>query len=322
MSRLFLSVGLAVACALLAFPRACAAVTTGGSKNVDVALVAEGTSIRPGERFRVGLRMKMKKGWHTYWKQPGDAGLPLRVEWTLPPGFTAGPIEWPTPERIPTGNLMSYGYERDVLLAVKMTPPANLDPGPVVIAGQFDWLECRDVCLAGSARLELTLQVRPEHPRPGPAARLFSDARARSPRLPEGWSLASVAGPRAIELSFRPPPGVSPRGGYFFVDRPLVAEHAAPQGFERVSGSYRLTIVPAENAPAPPRRLTGVLVLEGIPRSKGNAVQVSVNATPGDPAPAPAQARHTLPAIPLYAILMVLVSLAFAILARRRAKHP
>jgi thiol:disulfide interchange protein DsbD len=320
-NRLFLSVGLAVACTLLAFPRTCAAAATGGSKNVDVVLVAEGASIRPGEPFHVGLHMKMKRGWHTYWKQPGDAGLPLGIDWALPPGFTAGPIEWPTPERIETGDLMSYGYERDVLLAVRITPSANIEPGSVTIAGNFDWLECKDVCLAGSARLELTLPVRPERARPGPAARLFSDARARSPRHPEGWSLASVAGPRAIELSFRPPIGVSPQGGYFFADQPLVAEHAAPQGFERVPGGFRLTIVPAENAASPPQRLTGVLVLEGIPRSKGNALAVNVDATPGDPVPAPAQSRHTLPATPLYAILTALVALALVILLRRRAQR-
>jgi thiol:disulfide interchange protein DsbD len=287
--------------------------------NVDVALVAEGGSIRPGEPFHVGFHMKMKRGWHTYWKQPGDAGLPLRIEWTLPAGFTAGPIEWPTPERIPTGELMSYGYEREVLLAVRITPPASIEPNSTTIAGDFDWLECKDVCLAGSARLELTVPVRAERAKRRPSARLFAEARARTPRSPDGWSLAATAGPRAIELSFRPPPGVSPRGAYFFVDQPLVAEYAAAQGFERVPGGYRLTIVPAENAASPPPQLTGVLVLDGVPRSKGSAVAVNVGATPGDPGPAPAQARHTWPAMPLYAILIVLVALALMILLRRRA---
>ena len=87
---------------------ASAVPSTGASENAEVALIAEVAAIRPGEPFRAGLHMKMKSGWHTYWKQPGDAGLPLRVEWSLPAGFTAGPIEWPTPDRIRTGSLMSY----------------------------------------------------------------------------------------------------------------------------------------------------------------------------------------------------------------------
>ena len=67
------------------------AASTGTSKHAKVALVAEGESIRPGQPFRVGLQMKIDSGWHTYWKNPGDAGLPTRLTWTLPEGFAAGP---------------------------------------------------------------------------------------------------------------------------------------------------------------------------------------------------------------------------------------
>jgi thiol:disulfide interchange protein DsbD len=288
---------------------------------VNVALVSELVSIQPGESFRVGLHMKMNRGWHTYWKQPGDAGLPLRIEWTLPAGFAAGPIEWPAPERIPTGDLMSYGYEHEVLLGVTITPPARVGTDSVTIAGTFDWLECKDVCLAGSAELEIALPVRAGPAKPGPAARLFADTRSRLPRPPEGRSLTATAGPRAIELSFRPPPGVTPSGGYLFVDQPLVAEHAAPQGFERAGDRYRLTVTPAENAAGPPKRITGVLVLDGVSRTKGNAIAVDVEAIPGDPAPARPQQRRSWPSWPLYAIVVGLLGLSLAIAWRRRASR-
>ena len=299
----------------------CFAAATGGSENVDVALVSEQTSIRPGEPFHVGLHMQMKHGWHTYWKQPGDAGLPLRIEWALPPGFVAGPIEWPAPERIPTGELMSYGYEHGVLLAVVIQPPARIETTSVTIAGTFDWLECKDVCVSGSAKLEISVPVRSTPPEPGRSARLFAEARSRLPRVPAGWSLAAAAGPHAIELSFRPPTGVVPRGAYLFVDQPLVVAHAAPQGFERTAERYRVTLTPAENAAEPPKRITGVLVLEGVPRSKGNAMAVDVEAVTGDPAPAPAQTPPTQPwsTALLYAIVAVAFALAFAVAMRRRA---
>lgn len=299
----------------------CFAVATGGGENVDVTLLAEPGSVRAGEPFHIGLHMKMKRGWHTYWKQPGDAGLPLRIEWTLPPGFVAGPIEWPAPERIPTGELMSYGYEHEVLLAVAMTPPAQIETDSITIGGTFDWLECKEVCISGSAKLEITMPVGSAPPEPGRPARLFAEARSRLPRSPTGWSLAAATGPRAIELSFRPPTGVVPRGGYLFVDQPLVVAHAAPQGFERVGDRYRVTLTPAENAPEPPRRITGVLVLDGVPRSKGNAIAVDVEAAPGDPTPAPAQAPATRPwpATSLYAIVAVMFALALAAALRRRA---
>ena len=92
-------------------PRRLRRRSTGRSENIVVELVSEHASVQPGRPFQVGLRMKLKRGWHTYWKQPGDAGMPLRIEWTLPSGFRPGPIEWPVPERIPTSGLMSYGYE-------------------------------------------------------------------------------------------------------------------------------------------------------------------------------------------------------------------
>lgn len=309
--------------ALIAWAPACFAAATGGSDNIDVALLSERASIQPGRPFRVGLHMKMKDGWHTYWKHPGDAGLPLRIEWTLPPGFEAGPIEWPAPEPIPTGELMSYGYGHEVLLAVTITPPARVAADSVTIAGTFDWLECKEACLAGSAQLDLALPVRLEAPKPGRVAPLFAKARARLPRSPDGWSMSAAAGARAIELAFRPPAGVRPRGGTFFVDQPLVVEHAATQGFERSKSGYRLTVVPAANAGSPPVRLTGVLVLDGVDGAKENAIAVNVEVVSGDPAPAPPPAvKRDWPTSPLYATLIAVVIFAIVVALRRRASRP
>ncbi|HEU4723802.1 MAG TPA: protein-disulfide reductase DsbD domain-containing protein [Candidatus Eisenbacteria bacterium] len=327
-----------MAAALLAGRPAAAigAPSTGGSENVDVALVAEHASIRPGEPFEVGLRMKLEDGWHTYWKNPGDSGLPLRIEWSLPPGFTAGPIEWPAPQRIPTSSLMTYGFEHEVLLVVTITPPATIAAKTVTIAGSFDWLECADVCVAGSASLALTMPVRADVAAPGPAASLFAAARARRPRPSAGWTFAATAGPRAIELGFTPPPGIEPRGAYFFVDQPLVVEHAAPQGFERVGTGYRLTMKPAENAASPATRITGVLMLDGVSLEAGNAIAVDVEAAAGDPAPAavgdttaapaaaaspPAPAKPNSGSTALITILVAVAVLALAVILRRRSSR-
>ncbi|HKQ18104.1 MAG TPA: protein-disulfide reductase DsbD domain-containing protein [Candidatus Eisenbacteria bacterium] len=308
---------------LLTWAPACRSGATGGSENIDVALLSESASIQPGRPFRIGLHMKMKDGWHTYWKHPGDAGLPLRIEWTLPPGFTAGPIEWPAPEPIPTGDLMSYGYGHEVLLAVTITPPARVATDSARIGGAFDWLECKEACLAGSAQLDVTLPVRPEPPPRGRSAPLFDRARARLPRMPEGWVLTATAGPRAIELRFQPPSGIRPSGGTFFVEEPLVVEHGAAQGFEPSAGGYRLTLVPAANAANPPQRLTGVLVLNGVDRRKGSAVAVNVVAAPGDPSPAPPQSpKRNWPPVPLYATLVALVGIVVVVALRRRAARP
>jgi thiol:disulfide interchange protein DsbD len=231
--------------------------------------------------------MKMDPGWHTYWKNPGDAGLPARFKWTLPEGFAAGAIAWPTPERIPAPPLMSYGYSGEVLLVVEILPPSQVPDGPVRLHLKADWLECADVCLPAKAELQLDLAVAADGPRPGAAAPLFAEARRRLPQAPEGWSLSAESGPRALAVSFRGPAGPEkPAGAYFFPEETKLAEHAAPQGFEALGDGHRVTLTPAPSAPPRPERLRGVLVVEGAPRPIAVAVDLPVAA--GDPAPAAA----------------------------------
>lgn len=315
--------------ALLAAAMACGAWVPppDDAGHVAVSLLSEQASVQPGRPFRVGVRMIMRGGWHTYWRNPGDSGLPLRIHWDLPPGFSAGSIGWPAPERIPGNGLMSYGYTGATLLPVEITPPGRIDSDSVTIAGRFDWLECADVCVPRGATLSLRLPVRAEPPRPGPAAPLFAAARSRIPAPAAGWTFTAEAGPRAISLRFEPPHGLALRGGYLFVDRPLVADYAAPQGFERVAGGYRLTVTPTTNAQGPLRRLTGVLVVRG--RSGANpAVLVDVPVARGDPSPAPTAPAGRRPAAPAWPIVLAVLGLGVAgvslgvIRQGRRKVHP
>lgn len=234
----------------------------------------------------MGIRLRMKPGWHTYWKNPGDSGLPTSVEWTLPSGFTTGPIEWPAPERMVSGAEVSYGYPGEVLLPVLVTPPVAIAASTMRIAGKVTWLECADVCLPGSATLDLTLPVTREAPAPGPETAAFTTARSHMPRGGEDWNLAAIAGPRAIALEFKPPTGIVPSRAYLFVDQPLVVDYAAGQPWGRMGDGFRLTASPAPNAPAPPTRLTGVLVVEDR-RAKGTRIAIGLDlpVAGGDPAP-------------------------------------
>jgi DsbC/DsbD-like thiol-disulfide interchange protein len=292
--------------------------STGASRNVSIALVPEKVAVRPGRPFLVGIHMRMRGGWHTYWKNPGDAGLPLRIVWKLPEGFSAGPIRWPAPERIPAGPVMSYGYEGEVLLPIEITPPSRIAADSVTIAGTFDWLECKEVCLPGSAVLDLTLPVRSE---PSPSAReairIFSETRLRMPQPPLGWAFSAEAGPRAISLAIRVPPGFSTRGAYLYLDQPLVADFGAPQGFERAPDGYRITMTPAPNAQRPPERLTGVLVFDERPKNSPlTALQVDIPVVAGDPAPAPVRSERGALPMAAYVAMFGLLGLGLALLWR------
>jgi DsbC/DsbD-like thiol-disulfide interchange protein len=118
-------------------------------------LVADSARLEPGGDVRIGVLLEMEPGWHVYWKNPGDSGLATEVRWSLPSGFEASDLRWPTPIHfVQPGDLTAYGYEGSVLLASDVrvsTVPAGAAPK---VAAEVSWLACRDVCVLGSASLE------------------------------------------------------------------------------------------------------------------------------------------------------------------------
>ncbi len=112
----------------------------------------------------VGLQLTHQSGWHTYWKNSGDSGLPTDLQWTLPPGVTAGEIAWPLPRKIPIGTLANYGYEGTVLLPVPLVITPEYQPGPLVdaldIRLKASWLVCRMECIPQEGEFALKLPLR------------------------------------------------------------------------------------------------------------------------------------------------------------------
>jgi thiol:disulfide interchange protein DsbD len=114
----------------------------GAADLVQARMFADVTAIQPGKPFTLGVLLTIKPGWHVYWKNPGDAGLPTRVKFTLPDGFTAGELRFPTPVRMTDpGNIVSFGYHNEVLLTAMIAPPASLKSGdPIAMTAKVDWL--------------------------------------------------------------------------------------------------------------------------------------------------------------------------------------
>ena len=170
----------------LAAPQAPAQVTP----LVRAQLLADTNAIVPGQPFQAGLLLEMADGWHTYWEYSGDAGLPTTIQWQLPQGFTAGPIEWPVPEaKLEPGDIQTYAYGGRVLLLTTITPPAGVT-GNIALKAKADWLVCKETCIPGGAELELTL---PFATNSSPAnAALFEEFRSqlpseKNPPYPISW---------------------------------------------------------------------------------------------------------------------------------------
>jgi thiol:disulfide interchange protein DsbD len=131
-----------------------AVVTTDQVRAELVAHAPQG--LQPGQPVWLGLYIRHAPHWHTYWKNPGDSGLPTTLQWTLPAGASAGEIDWPTPRKLPIGPLVNYGYEGDLLLPVPLTLAAA--PGaPLQVKLRADWLVCKEVCIPEGGDFTLSL---------------------------------------------------------------------------------------------------------------------------------------------------------------------
>ncbi len=129
-------------------------------EHVDAELVAEMTGVAPGQDTWVALRLDHMENWHTYWKNPGDAGLATQINWTLPDGVTAGEIVWPTPKRIELpADLVDFGYEDEIFLQVPLNISASFQAESLDISANAQWLECEDICIPGGAVVSLSLPV-------------------------------------------------------------------------------------------------------------------------------------------------------------------
>jgi thiol:disulfide interchange protein/DsbC/DsbD-like thiol-disulfide interchange protein len=150
--------------------------------------------LTPGAPVWLGLRLKHQPHWHTYWKNPGDSGLPTTLTWTLPAGLQAGDIAWPTPQKIRIDTLVNLGYEGEVLLPVPVTVAPDFKPGPlardVTVQLSAMWLVCREECIPQEGQFALRIPVQGSTAMQGDA---FTAAWAAAPKPHSGAAKATVS---------------------------------------------------------------------------------------------------------------------------------
>ena len=219
-----------VRCLLLVFslvfafaPTAARAQSLFGESRVKASLVAADASVQPGQPVTVALRFVHDPHWHTYWLQPGT-GLPTTITWKLPPGWQAGPIQWPAPHVLKDRAKMviGSGYENELFLPVTLTPPADLAPGSTVtLDATADWLMCEDVCIPGTANVFLSLPVVAEPPKPDATwGEKIRATVAGLPRADAAWKLAATHTARRVKLTVTPAAaGSGSRGADAALDR-------------------------------------------------------------------------------------------------------
>ncbi len=225
--------------------------------HIRASLLAERPA-QPGETISLAVLMQPDKGWHGYWTNPGDAGLPITLEWTLPSGAGTGPLQFPVPQTLLVQGLMNHVYEHDYAVLVPFTVPKEAAPGTTLpITAKANWLACTEaICVPESATLQGTVTVGS-----GPADARFDAWRAAlpAPLDRQGTFAASPAGWR-IAVPF--PAGAAIGEPHFFIQSEGVADYAKPQAFSRVGDTLVIELAKAAfPAPEPPATLSGVLSL-------------------------------------------------------------
>tara|TARA_R110002126_G_scaffold43555_8_gene124861 strand:+ start:11917 stop:14055 length:2139 start_codon:yes stop_codon:yes gene_type:complete len=196
------------------------------AKHIKAELLSEYSTVSPGQRFALLLHFEPDPGWHTYWQNPGDSGLPTSINWQLPENVKATGIQWPTPEGFIIPPLVNYGFAGQTLLLSELSLPADYTQDTLTINATVDWLVCEEICIPTDASFTLTLAVASQSELAGSLQPLFVKARAALP-LDTGavGDYAISGGAFSAQLNVQLP---EPPVGFFVAGTELV-DHAAPQ---------------------------------------------------------------------------------------------
>ena len=257
--------------ALLAAPPLQAQLPAPGRNAIASQLVAETSTPAPGETVTLALVMRPDEGWHGYWKNPGDAGVETRVDWNLPAGVTAGPLQYPVPDRLNVAGLVNYVYKGDYAHLVALDIPAGVAPGTrLPIRAKLDYLACTDeICVPETADVARDLVVGSGADAAGSTA--LDRYRLALPR-PLGSEGRFEQADGRLRLAIPLPASLAVSEAYFYPLTHGALDYSAPQ---LVSRSGDTLIVEAEAAAgAPPALIEGVLEI-------GDGSGLSLTARPG-----------------------------------------
>ena len=256
----------ALLAALLSTPLIAAALPGGqaviSTEQVRAELVAHAPQgVLPGQPLWLGLVLEHQPHWHTYWKNPGDSGLPTTLAWTLPAGFKAGEIDWPTPSRLPIGPLMNHGYEGRLLLPVKVEVPAGYAGDTLSVKLRADWLVCKDVCIPEGGDFALDIPARSAFAAHGAD---FEAAFAARPRTLAETKASATIGHDGLALEVAGLPAAwAGKAIEFFPEAPGVLDNALPRQAAWDGARWRVRVPLSDQRIDTPARMDAVLVAPG-----------------------------------------------------------
>lgn len=250
---------------------------------LSVTLISEAKAIAAGETFMLGLHLQPPQGFHTYWKHPGIVGLATSVEWSLPPGFSAGEIQWPAPDTVKMARYTAQGYRGETLLMVPLTAPPDLSKSQVELTARVSWMCCGNQCHpAAKVPFTVTLPVA-DAAETDPATRpLFEKFRMKLPAANPAWTsrVERIDDELVLTLKSTDPAvtrDVSELGTLRFFSADGQVDSDGAQKITIGPGqSLRIELPVSASGPATAQGLPGVLHAEKSWRRDGDSVDLEL----------------------------------------------
>ena len=265
---------------LLALPCFASQSISVDTGKVTASLVSSHNAVPPGGKFHVALRTALDDHWHTYWKNPGDSGEPVHIDWTVPEGMTQGDIAWPLPQTLATGPIINYGFEGTPLFPVEFIVPDTAEPGSVIIVdADFYYLVCKDVCIPEQGKASLPIKIA-DYEVDAVWQSEINTALAATPKTGDITGAIRKSDGNVIIGLENLPASADLNSAYFFPHYQGVLSHSEPQIVKQ--GSRGLEIVSQADYlwdDVLPETLSGVLAFEQNGKRIGQEVSLAVGQT-------------------------------------------
>src|SRR5436190_9375548 len=127
-----------------------------GTERAAVRLIAGAPLKKDGATIgRAGAEIRLAPNWKTYWRYPGDSGIPPRFDFSKSRNVKSVTVRWPAPQRLADESGVSIGYKHDVVFPLEVTPQDS--EKPVMLALKIDYAVCEKICVPADGNAELKL---------------------------------------------------------------------------------------------------------------------------------------------------------------------
>ena len=231
-------------------------------ENARATLISATETLQPGQTQWIALKQEIRKGWHTYWRYPGDSGAAPVINWQLPEGVSISAFHWPYPERMPYGPLMNYGYHDEVILPMEISLVENFTDPEVSLSGSMTLLVCAEICIPEQKRLQLTLPVSSD---PVASSPHNEDIQAALLKVPQPFPIPATYQASEDQLSLSITLGEMRDDRIqevtFFPYEDGVIENPAKQRYSINDGQLVMSLVPGWDFQPDKSSLAGVVVI-------------------------------------------------------------